>query len=284
MSDPKISSSNQHSIVVDGISKTYGDFSALNQISFKVRPGEIVGFLGPNGAGKSTTMKILTCFMDATAGRASVAGFDVGTQSKQVRSRVGYLPENVPLYDDMIVYDYLNFIAEMREIPRSERRRSLDEAVERTGLKSVIHREIRELSKGYRQRVGLAQAIIHRPKVLILDEPTTGLDPNQLIEIRDVIKDLGRENTIILSTHILQEVSAVCDRIIIINRGELVADDTLDGLKQELPTRFPDWQNALGEGSPPDAPKEPTLEDIFRVYTAGSTEENRDAAPSLAEV
>src|SRR5690554_5192964 len=138
MSDPKISSSDQPSIVVDGISKTYGEFIALNQISFTVQPGEIVGFLGPNGAGKSTTMKILTCFMDATAGRASVAGFDVRAESKQVRSRVGYLPESVPLYDDMIVYDYLNFIAEMREIPRSERPRSLDEAVERTGLKSVI--------------------------------------------------------------------------------------------------------------------------------------------------
>src|SRR5690554_7250398 len=275
MSDAQISSNKLPSILVEDITKTYGDFRALNRISFEIQPGEIVGFLGPNGAGKSTTMKIFTCLMPATEGRAAVAGFDVYTQSKQVRSRVGYLPENVPLYEDMIVYDYLNFIAEMREVPRAQRRKNLDEAVERTGLGAVIQRDIHELSKGYRQRVGLAQAIIHRPNVLILDEPTTGLDPNQLIELRDVIKDLGRQNTIILSTHILQEVSAVCDRIIIINRGEIVADDTLDGLKQELPGRFPDWQKALGEDSASAAPKEPTLEDIFRVYTAGSTEENR---------
>lgn len=260
MSDPQISSRDQYSIAVEGVTKIYGDFTALDQISFKIQPGEIVGFLGPNGAGKSTTMKILTCFMAATQGRATVAGFDVHRQSKQVRSRVGYLPENVPLYDDMIVYDYLNFIAEMREVPRSERRSNLDEAIERTGLTPVIHREIHQLSKGYRQRVGLAQAIIHRPNVLILDEPTTGLDPNQIIEVRDVIKDLGRQNTIIFSTHILQEVTAVCDRIIILNQGRIVADGTLDELERAV------------------AKSEPTLEDIFRVFTAGATEENRPTA------
>lgn len=341
MSDPQISSRNQHSIVVDGVTKIYGDFKALNQISFKIQPGEIVGFLGPNGAGKSTTMKILTCFMAATAGRASVAGFDVHTQSKQVRSRVGYLPENVPLYGDMIVYDYLNFIAEMREVPRSERRRNLDEAVERTGLGSVIHRDIGELSKGYRQRVGLAQAIIHRPNVLILDEPTTGLDPNQIIEIRDVIKELGRQNTIIFSTHILQEVTAVCDRIIIINQGEIVADGTLSELEKAVAKTQPGWQVEFASASNPDpnalqkslaelpgvdavestpgrsehlafhlkttredevrthllkaevehdyglssmTRREPTLEDIFRVYTAGATEENRDNSSSQPAV
>lgn len=259
MSDAQISSSTQHSILVEDVTKTYGDFTALNRISFKVRPGEIVGFLGPNGAGKSTTMKILTCFMAASEGRAAVAGFDVHTQSKQVRSRVGYLPENVPLYQDMIVYDYLNFIAEMRDVARRERRKRLDEAVERTGLGGVIHRDIHELSRGYRQRVGLAQAIIHRPDVLILDEPTTGLDPNQIVEIRDVIKELGRQSTIIFSTHILQEVTAVCDRIIILNQGEIAADGTLAELA------------AAVESSQP----EPTLEDIFRVYTAGATEESR---------
>jgi len=259
MSDAQISSNKQPSILVEDITKTYGDFRALNRISFEIQPGEIVGFLGPNGAGKSTTMKILTCFMAATEGRAAVAGFDVYTQSKQVRSRVGYLPENVPLYQDMIVYDYLNFIAEMREVPRAQRRKNLDEAVERTGLGAVIQRDIHELSRGYRQRVGLAQAIIHRPDVLILDEPMTGLDPNQIIEIRDVIKELGRESTILFSTHILQEVSAVCDRIIILNQGEIVADGTLSELEEAIAKTQP----------------EPTLEDIFRVYTAGVTEENR---------
>jgi ABC-2 type transport system ATP-binding protein len=247
-----------YSVVVDGLTKTYGNFKALDRISFAVQPGEIVGFLGPNGAGKSTTMKILTCFMAATEGTAKVAGFDVHADSAEVRKRVGYLPENVPLYDDMLVWDYLTFIAEVRRVPKSQRKARIDEVIGRTGLDNVVHREISELSKGYRQRVGLAQAIIHKPDVLILDEPTTGLDPNQIIEIRDVIKEIGQEKTIIFSTHILQEISAVCDRIVIINRGKLVADGTLGELEQA----------AVASG----------LEGVFRHYTAGETEESRKAS------
>lgn len=233
-------SGNTNSIIVDGLTKTYRDFTALDQISFRVSPGEIVGFLGPNGAGKTTTMKILTCFMAATHGRASVAGFDVHTQSQQVRQRVGYLPENVPLYDDMLVWDYLKFIAEVRKVARAERKKAIEEALNLTGLSAMAHRAIRELSKGYRQRVGLAQAIIHRPDVLILDEPTTGLDPNQIVEIRDVIKEIGEQKTIIFSTHILQEVAAVSDRIIIIDKGKLVADGALGELEAKVAQRSPE--------------------------------------------
>jgi ABC-2 type transport system ATP-binding protein len=247
----------EYSIVVDGLTKTYGDFKALDRVSFEVQPGEIVGFLGPNGAGKSTTMKILTCFMAATEGTAKVAGYDVHAESAEVRKRVGYLPENVPLYDEMLVWDYLKFIAEVRGVAKPAREERIEEVIERTGLHNVVHKEISELSKGYRQRVGLAQAIIHKPEVLILDEPTTGLDPNQIIEIRDVISEIGEEKTVIFSTHILQEIAAVCDRIVIINRGRLVADGTLDAL-----------QDAVGADG---------LEDVFRHYTAGETEEGRSA-------
>lgn len=250
----------EHSVVVDGLTKTYGDFKALDGVSFEVQPGEIVGFLGPNGAGKSTTMKILTCFMAATEGTAKVAGFDVHEASAEVRKRVGYLPENVPLYDEMLVWDYLKFISEVRGVAKSQREERIDEVIERTGLHQVVHKEISELSKGYRQRVGLAQAIIHKPEVLILDEPTTGLDPNQIIEIRDVISEIGEEKTVIFSTHILQEIAAVCDRIVIINRGRLVADGTLDEL-----------QEVIGADG---------LEDVFRHYTAGETEESIGARAS----
>jgi ABC-2 type transport system ATP-binding protein len=247
-----------YSVIVDDLTKTYGKFKALDHISFTVQPGEIIGFLGPNGAGKSTTMKILTCFMAATAGTAKVAGFDVHQDSAEVRKRVGYLPENVPLYDGMLVWDYLTFISEVRRVPKPERKARINEVIERTGLKNVVHRAISELSKGYRQRVGLAQAIIHKPDVLILDEPTTGLDPNQIIEIRDVIKEIGQEKTIIFSTHILQEISAVCDRIVILNRGQIAADGTLAELEHL----------AVADG----------LEDVFRHYTAGETEESRKAS------
>jgi ABC-2 type transport system ATP-binding protein len=258
MSTDDTSQPSTYSILVEGLTKSYGKFTALDSASFAVQPGEIVGFLGPNGAGKSTTMKILTCFMAATKGTAKVAGFDVHADSAEVRKRVGYLPENVPLYDEMLVWDYLAFIAEVRRVPRAEREARIDEVIERTGLSDVVHREISELSKGYRQRVGLAQAIIHKPDVLILDEPTTGLDPNQIIEIRDVIKEIGQEKTVIFSTHILQEIAAVCDRIVIINRAKIVADGTLPELEQA----------AVASG----------LEDVFRHYTAGETEESRKAS------
>ncbi len=224
----------EYSIVVENLGKNYGDFQALDGISFKIRPGEIVGFLGPNGAGKSTTMKILTCFMAPSKGRASVCGFDVYKASKEVRKRIGYLPESVPLYDDMMVFDYLKFIAEVRAIPSNKRQEAIKKVVSLTGLTNMITRDIGELSKGYRQRVGLAQAIIHEPDVIILDEPTSGLDPNQILEIRDLIKEIGKEKTVIFSTHILQEVAAICDRIIVLNEGRIVADDSVEGLEKKL--------------------------------------------------
>jgi ABC-2 type transport system ATP-binding protein len=321
------------SIVVDDVVKAYGDFRALNGINFEVQPGEIVGFLGPNGAGKTTTMKILTSYMAATEGTAEVAGFDVHASPDEVRKRTGYLPENVPLYEGMLVYDYLKFIAEVRGVEPGRRDDRIRRVVELTGLEAVIHRAIRELSKGYRQRVGLAQSIIHEPEVIILDEPTTGLDPNQIVEIRDVITGIGQEKTIILSTHILQEVSAVCDRVIIISEGDIVADDDLEALEDAVAQAEPGLRVSFGPEAHPQELKEmlatlegvdrvteepgrrgthvfrvetddeeavrrslfqteaeqdhgmeslsraqPSLEEIFRVYTEGSTEEGRRAS------
>jgi ABC-2 type transport system ATP-binding protein len=214
-------------IKVDNLKKVYGAIRAVDDISFEVNKGEIVGFLGPNGAGKTTTMKILTCFIGATAGAASIAGFDVEKQPLEVRTKVGYLPESAPLYLDMDVLTFLRFIAEIRQIDKGKLSSRLDEMIQLCGLKTVLHRPIGQLSKGYRQRVGLAQAMIHDPEVLILDEPTSGLDPNQIIEIRELIRKLGKEKTVILSTHILPEVSAVCDRAIIISEGKIVGSGTL---------------------------------------------------------
>lgn len=212
------------SIKVSNITKTYGDQLALNDVSFEVNTGEVVGFLGPNGAGKSTMMKILTCFIPQTSGSASVCGFDVAEQSLDVRKNVGYLPEHNPLYLDMYVKEYLEFIAGLHHLKNVKSR--IGEMIEMTGLQVEQKKKIGALSKGYRQRVGLAQALIHDPKVLILDEPTTGLDPNQLEEIRNLIIKVGKQKTVMLSTHIMQEVEAVCDRVIIVNNGIIVADDT----------------------------------------------------------
>lgn len=212
------------SIKVSNITKTYGEQNALNDVSFEVNTGEIVGFLGPNGAGKSTMMKILTCFIPQTSGTASVCGYDVAEQSLDVRKNVGYLPEHNPLYLDMYVKEYLEFIAGLHKLKNVNAR--IAEMIEMTGLQVEQKKKIGALSKGYRQRVGLAQALIHDPKVLILDEPTTGLDPNQLEEIRNLIIKVGKEKTVMLSTHIMQEVEAVCDRVIIINNGQIVANDT----------------------------------------------------------
>ena len=211
------------SIKVNNITKTYGEQNALNDVSFEVNTGEIVGFLGPNGAGKSTMMKILTCFIPQTSGTASVCGFDVAEQSLEVRKNVGYLPEHNPLYLDMYVKEYLEFIAGLHHLKNVKTR--ISEMIEMTGLQVEQKKKIGALSKGYRQRVGLAQALIHDPKVLILDEPTTGLDPNQLEEIRNLIIKVGKQKTVMLSTHIMQEVEAVCDRVIIVNNGQIVAND-----------------------------------------------------------
>jgi ABC-2 type transport system ATP-binding protein len=216
------------SIEVKNISKLYKDQKALNNISFKVNDAEIVGFLGPNGAGKSTMMKILTTYIEASEGSANVNNFDVTSEKKNVQKSVGYLPEHNPLYTDLYVREYLNFNANVYGTSKSR----INKVIELTGLTPEAHKKIGQLSKGYRQRVGLANALLHNPEVLILDEPTTGLDPNQLIEIRSLIKTIGKEKTVFLSTHIMQEVEAMCDRVIIINKGEVVADKYLKDLRE----------------------------------------------------
>ncbi|RKR09654.1 protein involved in gliding motility GldA [Flavobacterium sp. 90] len=217
------------SIEVNNISKSYGSQKALNSISFSIQKGEIVGFLGPNGAGKSTLMKILTTYLLADDGSALVNGHDVMTNAKEVQRSIGYLPEHNPLYLDLYVREYLAFNADVYNVPKSR----IEEVIQLTGLTPESHKKIGQLSKGYRQRVGLANALLHNPDVLILDEPTTGLDPNQLMEIRNVIKNVGKDKTVFLSTHIMQEVEAICDRVIIIDKGEIVADKKLDHLVSE---------------------------------------------------
>jgi ABC-2 type transport system ATP-binding protein len=220
----------QAMIRVDELTKDYGSQRAVDHISFEVRTGEVLGFLGPNGAGKTTTMKILTCFMAPTSGSAQVAGYDVFDASLEVRQRIGYLPEDTPLYRDMLVFEYLSFVAEIRGVDPATRRDKIKAISEVCGITSHLGRPIAELSKGYRQRVGLAQAMVHDPQILILDEPTSGLDPNQIVEIRSLIKEIGKQKTVILSTHILPEVQATCSRVVIISSGKLVADGTPDEL------------------------------------------------------
>jgi len=217
-------------IRVEHLTKLYGTNRAVNDISFDVPKGEVLGFLGPNGAGKSTTMKVLTCYLAPTAGRAQVAGFDVYTHPLEVRRRIGYLPEDTPLYKDMLVLEYLDYVTELRKVPKAERRGRIKRIGEITGIMKVLGKKIGELSRGFRQRVGLTQAMVHDPDILILDEPTSGLDPNQIVEIRQLIKDLGQSKTVILSTHILPEVQATCSRVVIISDGRLVADGRPDDL------------------------------------------------------
>jgi ABC-2 type transport system ATP-binding protein len=217
------------SIEVQNVSKSYGTQKALDNVSFSIKKGEIVGFLGPNGAGKSTLMKVLTTFIEADSGAATVNGNDVNSAQKAVQQSVGYLPEHNPLYLDLYVREYLEFNADVYKIPKSR----IEEVIQLTGLSPESHKKIGQLSKGYRQRVGLATAFLHNPEVLILDEPTTGLDPNQLVEIRELIKNIGKDKTVFLSTHIMQEVEAICDRVIIINNGKIVTDKKLDKLVSE---------------------------------------------------
>jgi ABC-2 type transport system ATP-binding protein len=221
-------------IEVSGLTKFYGPRTAVSNLSFTVNSGEIVGFLGPNGAGKSTTMKILTGFMPASAGSVKVNGFDVFESPLDVKRSVGYLPENPPVYLEMVVEEYLKFAARIHDVPKAKLKGAVDSAIQRTGLTQVRNRIIGNLSKGYRQRVGLAQALVHDPKVLILDEPTVGLDPVQIIEIRELIKSLAGQHTVILSSHILPEVTATCQRIIVINKGQIVAQDTIERLTTRM--------------------------------------------------
>lgn len=220
------------SVQVQQLTKIYGQQRAVNNISFEAHKGQVLGFLGPNGAGKTTTMKIITCFIPQSEGQVTVCGHDVTKDPIEVRRHIGYLPEHNPLYKDMYIKEYLAFIAGMHHLPNKRSR--VDEMIEMTGLTREQHKRIGTLSKGYRQRVGLAQAMLHDPEVLILDEPTSGLDPNQLVEIRSLIKRIGEEKTVIFSTHIMQEVQALCDRVVIINKGNLVADDTIDDLQQRV--------------------------------------------------
>lgn len=235
------------SIEVVGLTKLYGEQKALNNISFSVKQGEIVGFLGPNGAGKSTTMKILTGFIQPNTGVAKICGINTQIDSIATRKKIGYLPESNPLYLDMYVKEYLSFVAGVHEIEKAHD--TIKNIIELVGLQVEQHKKIGQLSKGYKQRVGLAAALLHEPEVLILDEPTSGLDPNQIIEIRNVIKEQGKNKTVLFSSHILQEVQAICDRVIIINKGEIVADDLLNNLQSD------------GK----------SLEDVFRDLTVGIT-------------
>jgi ABC-2 type transport system ATP-binding protein len=224
-------------IVVQNITKKFGVQKAVDNVSFTVKTGEIVGFLGPNGAGKTTTMKAITCYFMPNEGDITVGGYSIRENPEEIKKNIGYLPENNPLYKEMPVIDYLRFVAEIQSIPEGKIRERILEMVNICGLEGEKHKKIGELSKGYQQRVGLAQALIHNPRVLVLDEPTSGLDPNQIIEIRDLIRKIGQEKTVILSSHILAEVEATCDRIVIINKGKIVADGTSADLRKRTQGR-----------------------------------------------
>jgi ABC-2 type transport system ATP-binding protein len=258
-------------IEVQDLAKHYDGVRAVDGISFQIRPGEVVGFLGPNGAGKTTTMKVLTTFIGATSGKAFIDGLDVSTDSLEVRRRVGYLPESAPLYADMMVLDYLRWVAEMRLIDGEARTDRIREIAEKCAIGEVLGKDIGELSKGFRRRVALAQALLHEPDCLILDEPTEGLDPNQIIEIRELIKTIGREKTILLSSHILPEVQATCGRVLIINRGKIVADGTAEELQEKEASHSRLFlQFELGEGGSrvsPEAIRE-ALQKVAHVRTA----------------
>jgi len=220
-------------IRIENLTKYYGDVCAVNGINLEIKKGEIMGLLGPNGAGKTTTMRILTCYLRPTSGNIYVKDFNVLEHPVEIKRMMGYLPESAPLYPDMIVYDYLRFVADVRGIDKARQETRIKELADMCGINEVMHKSIGELSKGYKQRVGLAHAMMNDPEILVLDEPTSGLDPNQIIEIREIIKTIGREKTVILSTHILSEVEATCDRVVIINRGSIVADGPKEELKSQ---------------------------------------------------
>ena len=265
-------------IDVERLVKEYGTRRAIDGLTFHARRGEIVGFLGPNGAGKTTTMRILTGYMPPTEGRAAIAGFDVVADSLEVRRRVGYLPETVPLYPDMSVWDYLEFMGRLRRVPDLETR--LETVLEQVGMEERAESYIGALSKGMRQRVGLAQALLHEPEVLILDEPTIGLDPAQVVEVRGLIREIGREHTVLLSTHILSEAQQLCDRVLIINRGRIVAEDTPEGLQ----TRLQGGRQILVRVANPNAdllPAVSALEGVLRVLPEEDGALRVDARPGV---
>lgn len=264
-------------IHVEELQKSYGSTHALKGVSFSINKGEIVGFLGPNGAGKSTTMKIITCYMPADSGKATIAGYDTFEDSLAVRKHIGYLPENAPLYTDMGVIDFLRFAGNMHGLKGKKLSNRISDVIGRTGLSSAVSKNIGELSKGYRQRVGLAQALIHEPDILILDEPTTGLDPNQIVEIRELIREIGKEKTVILSTHILPEVTATCDRAIIISDGRVVAS----GTPEELMRRTTGGQNITVRIKAASTNLEHKLASISGVDTVKELEKSKDGSSRL---
>ena len=255
-------------IEVQHLTKRYGPTTAVDDVSFSVERGEILGFLGPNGAGKTTTMRVLTGYMPPSEGKAIVAGYDVMEQPIEAKRRTGYLPETPPLYPDMTIREYLTFVAKIKGVPRAQRKARLDSLMERTRIADLAHRQCGKLSKGYRQRVGLAQAMMHNPEVLILDEPTAGLDPKQIIETRQLVKDLGGDHTVILSTHILPEVSQTCHRVVIINKGKVVAVDTPDNLT----ARVRGSETMLVQVDAGGADVKPTLEAVPGVTQVGAAE------------
>jgi ABC-2 type transport system ATP-binding protein len=225
-------------IEIDKLTKYYGDVCAVDQIGFEIRRGEILGLLGPNGAGKTTTLRMLTCYMQPTSGNVTVKGLNILEHSLEIKRLIGYLPEAAPLYPDMLVYDYLRFVADVRELEGKKKDARIRELANLCAVNEVMHKSIHELSKGYKQRVGLAHAMMSDPEILVLDEPTSGLDPNQIVEIRDIIKEIGKEKTVILSTHILSEAEATCDRVVIINKGKIAADGTTEDLKKEAGNEY----------------------------------------------
>lgn len=265
-------------ISVDRLTKTFGLERAVDDISFEVERGEVLGFLGPNGAGKSTTMRVLTCYLPPTSGRVTVNGLDVTADSLAIRRLIGYLPESTPLYHEMTVRDYLRFVAAIREMSAGDERSRIAYVVDVCGLTGVLSKRIETLSKGYRQRVGLAQAMLHDPEILILDEPTSGLDPNQIVEIRDLVRSLGEQKTVILSTHILPEVEASCDRVLIINRGKIVAD----GSPETLQAHFQGAQRLLFGVSGDGAGVEAALQSIHGVSVIQQSSENGSTVFSLS--
>lgn len=268
-------------ISIENLTKTYGVQKAVDQISFEVKKGEILGFLGPNGAGKTTTMKMITTFLSPNSGSITIGGKNVQTEGTAIRKLIGYLPEHNPLYLDMPVMDYLEYCALLQEIPKDQTAERIRKMIVLCGLDLEKHKKIAELSKGYRQRVGLAQAMIHDPEILILDEPTTGLDPNQIVEIRKLIREIGKEKTVILSTHILPEVEATCDRILIINKGKIVADGTADSLRKQsqgkevLVATIEDGEAANIETA---------LQNIYSVESVKNIEDNRFEIVSQQEL
>lgn len=270
------------SVTVRNLSKIYGAQKAVDNISFHAHAGEVLGFLGPNGAGKTTTMKVITCFIPPASGSVDVCGFDVEKQPMEVRRQIGYLPEHNPLYKDMYVREYLAFVAGVHQIRRPKQR--IADMIEMTGLEREQHKQIGALSKGYRQRVGLAQAMLHDPAVLILDEPTSGLDPNQLADIRRLIRQLGQEKTVIFSTHIMQEVKAICDRVLIINKGKIVADDTISQLQQRFSAESAvtvEFQGATDAGALKKIPKVKAVQELGKNRFQLTADSKVDLRPAI---